>query len=514
MSNVPPVRYARTVDGASLAYQSFGSGDVDVVVIPPFAQNIELAWELPENRRMLERMGSFARIVQFDKRGTGASDRTVPVPGLDQRVDDARAVMDAAGVGRGILYGLSEGGPMALLFAVTYPERVSSLILNATAPFIVDQRADKRERWREGASQLAATFGTDECRYLQLMAPTAFADPSIRAWMPRYERQCATPAALRELLDLIEEIDVTDVLGEIRVPTLVLHRRHDPVIPFSRARAMADAIAGAEFVALEGVDHYPPVGDQGWLDVMERFVTGRPPTPRAEYERVAAAAIVTFGGFEVVRAGVAAPLSEWGSRRARTLCKRLAAAVGEPVPRDELIELLWPDDDERSRLSARLSVLLSTVRRLLGGGVIADRDSIRLDVDAVTLDLAEFRRAISDGRLQDAVDLYPGSFLPEDIYAEWARRPREQTRNSYLRAVRQLADVAAGRADSDGVIGHMHRLLAVDPFDSDAHITLIRTLDRAGRFGEAHRAHDEYATKMAELTVPARPFAEIADLPG
>ena len=120
------------------------------MTIPPFAQNIELAWELPANRGMFERMGSFARIVQFDKRGTGASDRTVPVPGLDQRVDDARAVMDAAGVERAILYGLSEGGPMALLFAVTYPERVSGLILNATAPWIVDpnETADERERRR------------------------------------------------------------------------------------------------------------------------------------------------------------------------------------------------------------------------------------------------------------------------------------------------------------------------------------------------------------------------------
>ena len=195
------------------------------------------------------------------------------------------------------------------------------------------------------------------------------------------------------------------------------------------------------------------------------------------------------------------------------MCKRLAAAAGEPVPRDELIELLWPDEDDPSRLSARLSVLLSTVRRVLGAVIIADRDSIRLDLDAVSVDLAEFRRAVIAGRLEEVVDLYRGEFLPEDIYASWSRRPREETRNSYLAAVRQLADDAAAADDFDGIISHMHRLLAVDPFDHDAHLTLIRTLHRAGRFGEARRAHDGYVAKMGELDVPARSLAAITDSP-
>ena len=119
MGEVPPLNWATTSDGLSLGYQVFGSGSVDLVVIPPFAQNIELAWERPELRRIWEREARFARVVHFDKRGTGVSDRSVPVPGLDQRVDDARAVMDAAGVERCVLYGISEGGPMAMLFAVT-----------------------------------------------------------------------------------------------------------------------------------------------------------------------------------------------------------------------------------------------------------------------------------------------------------------------------------------------------------------------------------------------------------
>ena len=118
---IPPLRYARA-GAVSLAFQVFGAGSTDLLVIPPTAQNIELMWERPEFRRVFDRMGRFARVVHFDKRGTGASDRTVPVPTLDERVDDARVVIDAAGLDRCVMYGLSEGGPMALLFAATYPE--------------------------------------------------------------------------------------------------------------------------------------------------------------------------------------------------------------------------------------------------------------------------------------------------------------------------------------------------------------------------------------------------------
>lgn len=132
MTGGGPIGYAHA-PGADLAYQRFGTGAVDLVCIPPMAQNIELAWERPEFRRVFEHLGSYANVVHFDKRGTGMSDRTIAVPTLDERVDDTRAVMDAAGVDRAVLYGLSEGGQTAILFARTYPERVSSLILHATA---------------------------------------------------------------------------------------------------------------------------------------------------------------------------------------------------------------------------------------------------------------------------------------------------------------------------------------------------------------------------------------------
>ncbi len=126
------MRYARS-GGVSLAYQCFGEGSIDLMIIPPLAQNIELAWERPEIAHMFDRFGAFARVTHFDKRGTGASDRSASVPTMDQRIDDTRAVMDAAGVDRAVLLGVSEGGPMALLFAVTYPERVAALVLHSTA---------------------------------------------------------------------------------------------------------------------------------------------------------------------------------------------------------------------------------------------------------------------------------------------------------------------------------------------------------------------------------------------
>ena len=130
---IPPIRFA-DARGARIAYQDFGQQEPVVVAVPPLAQNLELAFEAPIKRRMFERFGRFARWIQFDKRGTGSSDRRVRVPGIDERVDDMRAVMDAAGVDRAHLFGQSEGGPMAILFAVTYPERVQSLTLFGSGP--------------------------------------------------------------------------------------------------------------------------------------------------------------------------------------------------------------------------------------------------------------------------------------------------------------------------------------------------------------------------------------------
>ena len=378
MTFVSPVRYAQA-GPVSLAYQLFGKGDRDVVVIPPMAHNIETMWERGEYRRVFEGMGRFCRVVHFDKRGTGASDRTVGVPTMDERVDDTRAVMDAAGLGRCFMYGISEGGPMAVLFAATYPERVAGLILHATAArFVpVDETIEERDARRDFLERWVRGWGTEESTTLSLFAPTAAADASYRAWEPRFERQSASPAGMRDLIAMWEGIDVREVLPTLSVPTLVLSRRDDPMMPIARAREMAAAIPDAQFVELDGSDHWVHIGDvEQWLDAIEPFITGveLPVAPRpARRAWPTRTAVRSFGGFGVVRDGDDVPVAAWGSRRARVLCKRLAAAGGEPVPRDVLFELLWPDDPDPSKLGARLSVQLSVVRRILGGGVVADR---------------------------------------------------------------------------------------------------------------------------------------------
>jgi pimeloyl-ACP methyl ester carboxylesterase/DNA-binding SARP family transcriptional activator len=501
-----PIRYAHA-GAVSLAFQVFGTGERDVMVIPAMAHNIETMWERWEFRRVFEGMGRFCRVVHFDKRGTGASDRTVPVPTLDERVDDARAVMDAAGLDRCFMYGLSEGGPMAALFAATYPERVAGLILHATAARFVpdDESVEERDARRDHVEQWVRGWGTEDTTTLQLLAPTAAADPSYRAWEPRFERQSATPAGMRDLIAMWEDIDVREVLPTLSVPTLVMSRRNDPSVPIENARAMATAIPGARFVELDGADHWAHIGDvDQWLDAIEPFITGVESAARPPANRRAASPhtdICTFGGFRIVRNGDEVPLAEWGSRRARVLCKRLAAAGGEPVPRDVLFELLWPDDPEPSKLGPRLSVQLSVIRRILGGGVIADRAAVRLDLDTVSLDLAQFRTAVSAGRLADAVAIHSGPFLPEDAYEPWTDAPRDRSRAAYLSALGSLAEEAARCGDHVTVVDLMHCLLEADPYNSGAHLRLIAALDSDGQHGAAQQARDRYGHKMRELGI-------------
>lgn len=206
MEGTRPVRYAR-VDGVSLAYQTWGSGPASIVAVPPLAQNIELMWERPEYRAMLDRLGTFARVCHFDKRGTGASDRSAHMPTVDERVEDLRAILDHADIRRAYVLGVSEGGPVALAFAATYPQRVDGVVLVCSGARIRGDRTGggTDARWREA---FIARWGTEESITLDGFAPSLAADPTYRAWEPRYERQSAGPAAIRELLEMIDEIDV------------------------------------------------------------------------------------------------------------------------------------------------------------------------------------------------------------------------------------------------------------------------------------------------------------------
>ncbi|HEX4901953.1 MAG TPA: alpha/beta fold hydrolase [Acidimicrobiales bacterium] len=493
------------VDGAAIAHQTFGAGDVDVFVIPPFAQNIELTWERPEFCSFFSRMGRFARVLHFDKRGTGASDRTDRMPTIDQRVEDAIAVMDAAGLSRAHVVGISEGGAVAIALAATYPERVETLALFASAARIVgDETDEEREARRAGFRFFQERWGTDRSVTLDVFAPSMASDPGYRTWEPRYERQSATPAAVAELLEMAEAIDVRPLLGAVTVPTLIIHRRDDGVIPVTLARETAALLPHARFVELDGVDHFAHVGDiDPWLDEYERFVCGTVSSPVADPSKPEIRVDV-LGGFRVTVDGRAVPSAAWGSRQARTVCKRLAVAVGGPVTREELADLLWPDELDAARRGARLSVVLSNIRRVLGGGLVADRDVVRLDLDAVDLDLVALDRAIAGGDDATAVAAHTGPVLPDEPYEDWAVAARRRYGTAVAGARRRLASEAAQHERWDEVAEHAVAMLADDDFDERAHELLVGALLRSGRRGEAIAAHSRYVSCMAELGVRPR----------
>lgn len=497
-----PVRYAR-VDGVSLAYQTWGSGPSTLVIIPPMAQNIELTWERPEFRMMLGRLGTLGRVLHFDKRGTGASDRTDRMPTLDQRVEDLAAVIDDAGIGRAHLIGVSEGGPVALAFAATYPPRVDGVVLLCSGARMVGEETEsQRTTRRQRFERFVEAWGTDESLSLDTFGPSVAGDASYRSWEPRYERQSASPAALRELLQMIEGIDVRALLPSIDAPVLALHRRDDRVWPIGFAREAVAGIRDAQLIELEGADHFAQVGDvDSWFTPLAAFVTGSTERPAWNGEAKPSTEIRVMGRFSIWVDGQEISPSVWGSRRARQLCKRLAVAVGEPVPREQLMDMLWPDEVDVAKLGARLSVLLSTIRRVLGGGLLADRAAVRLDLGTIRLDLAEVYDAVVRGDDSAAIEAYRGRVLPEDAYEDWARAADERLTSAVAASRRRLATEAKAADRLDDVVLHATALLDLDPFDERAHEMLVRAMAASGRLGDAARAEQRYCERMAELGV-------------
>jgi pimeloyl-ACP methyl ester carboxylesterase/DNA-binding CsgD family transcriptional regulator len=274
----PRTRYARSGD-LSIAYQVVGDGPVDLVLGPGFVSHLEYAWEEPAFARYLRRLAAFSRLILFDKRGTGLSDRTAGVAPLDERMDDVRAVMDAAASARAVLFGSSESGPLMALFAATYPARVAALILYGT--FASAVRAPDYP-WRPAADEVAARLDA-RARTLHETWGTADAfsvagDAAFRHWFGTYLRLAASPGAAVALMRMNAAIDVRHVLPAIRVPTLVLHRAGDPDQLIAEGRYVAAHIPGARFVALPGDTHHPYRGDTDALvDEVEAFVTGARP---------------------------------------------------------------------------------------------------------------------------------------------------------------------------------------------------------------------------------------------
>jgi pimeloyl-ACP methyl ester carboxylesterase len=285
----PETHYAKSGD-VHIAYQVFGEGPLNLVFVPPFVSNLEVYWEERDWARWLNRMGSYARVAMFDKRGTGLSDRVSDIPGLDQRMDDLRAVMDAVGMEQAAIFAMSEGGPLSAMFAATYPQRCRALVICG------------------GFARFASWFPTDEAvaqflAYIEhawgsggsvpFFAPSLANRPGGQQWWARFERQGASPGAGTNLVRMNSQIDISGILPTIRVPTLIIHRTEDVTINVEGGRYLAEHIPGARYIELPGKDHPPWIGDNGdeIADAIQEFLTGS--RAAVEVDRVLATVLFT-----------------------------------------------------------------------------------------------------------------------------------------------------------------------------------------------------------------------------
>jgi pimeloyl-ACP methyl ester carboxylesterase len=278
---VEEILYARSGD-VNIAYQVVGAGAIDLVLVPGFVSHLELDWAEPRSAHFLQRLASFSRLIRFDKRGTGLSDRPGGLPDLEARMDDVRAVLDAVGSERAALFGYSEGGPMSLLFAGTYAQRTTALVLYGTYAKRRDPDDDYpwAPTWEERqsyAEEVERGWGWESD--MQRMSPSA--DDALARWWATRARAAASPGAARDLILMNSQIDVRALLPAIRVPTLVLHRSGDRDSRPEEGRYIAERIPGARFVKLPGEDHFPSIDGDQILDEVEEFLTGvrRDPEP-------------------------------------------------------------------------------------------------------------------------------------------------------------------------------------------------------------------------------------------
>lgn len=288
---VPETRYSKSSDGVHIAYQVLGDADLDLVLSPGFVSHLEHSWEDPAFARFLRRLASFSRLIVFDKRGTGMSDRAPDDrPALlEDRVNDIASLMDAVGSKRAAIMGISETGPVALLFAATYPERTRAVVAFGT--FAGEGNTGPTYPWaptpgnQEWLGHLERNWGRGAL-FLEDFVPSLVADRRYKEWFSKLERLAASPGAAVALARMVQQIDVRDILPTIRVPTLVLHRRDDQAVPLEEGQYIADHVPGARFIALPGADHWPWIGDQRAVEEIQEFLTGM--RDSAEPERVLA----------------------------------------------------------------------------------------------------------------------------------------------------------------------------------------------------------------------------------
>jgi DNA-binding winged helix-turn-helix (wHTH) protein/pimeloyl-ACP methyl ester carboxylesterase len=341
-----PTRYARSGD-VNIAYQVIGDGPFDLVFVMGWVSHLEYFWAEPSFARFLRRLASFSRLILFDKRGTGLSDRVTALPTLEQRMDDVRAVMDAVGSERAALLGISEGGPMCSLFAATYPEKTLALVMIGTyarrlqgPDYPWGPTKDQHETFLD---EIQRDWGGPVG--LEARAPSKLQDKAFRDWWATYIRMGASPGAAVKLTRMNADIDVRGVLPSVRVPTLVLHRTGDTTLKVDEGRHVAERIPGARFVELPGIDHLPFVGDQdAMLDEIEGFLTGSRHSEAPILDRVLATVLCgvfedenedTMGEQRVVESGGAISLQGYAQRKTRLLsfaCREIERARGRIVP--------------------------------------------------------------------------------------------------------------------------------------------------------------------------------------
>jgi class 3 adenylate cyclase len=326
VTTIPQTRYAKTEDGVHIAYQVGGGGPIDLVWVPGYVSHLESDWEEPRVARFLHRLSSFTRLIRFDKRGTGLSDRTGDQH-LQQWVDDALAVMDAAGCERGAILGFSGGGPMAMMLAAAHPRRVSALLILASGARVV--RSDDYP-YGFTAEEAAATREVVVASWGTLAsapyAPSVQDDPAVTDWYMRRQRLAASPGAVDSVIRTLQSGDVRDVLPAIAVPALVMHCTRDQIVPVEFGRYLAEHIPGARYVELPGDDHLPYFEHaDAILGEIEEFLTGSRPVPEAE--RVLATILFT----DIV--GSTSRNLELGDRRWRELLDRHESVAHREIER-------------------------------------------------------------------------------------------------------------------------------------------------------------------------------------
>jgi pimeloyl-ACP methyl ester carboxylesterase len=432
--DAPPVRYAMSGE-IHIAYRVFGTGPRDIVMIPGTLAHLDVFWSIPSYQRLLKRLTAFARVIVFDKRGQGLSDRVVAEQTLEERIDDVRAVMDAAGSRSATIYGWSEGGPMSIMFAATHPGRVTALVLYGTFASVKDKPwAWSREEWEAALPDIEKHWG--EGTLLAVNAPNAAKDPAMVEWAHKLELASASPGSIVALLRANYDIDVRHILPSVKVPTLVMHRTGDALVPIAAGRYLAEHVPGAIFSEIPGDDHFVTDAEtQDFIaDTIEHFITGS--LHRPEPDRVLATIMFTHIVDSIERAATMGEqrwsellrrfyevlrneLVTFRGREIRTVSDGLLATFDGPA---RAIRFACSVRDKVRRLGLRIRTGLHTGECEMTG---EDIRGIAVEIAAGIASMAEPDQAMMSSTVKDLVAgsnlqfVDRGTHTLKDIPGEW-----------------------------------------------------------------------------------------------